>query len=511
MPVVLFAPSVSGFPAARSLGVKSMVRGIFRPFLCLLLLACLVANSAYAGGRSESSSGGGVSKDGSGGVPGSPGGSSGENQDQQAEAYQEEIDRPWRVSVLPFIAGSGAPLRSTPLVESLPSVLAENLRHLGERSLTPEEAEAYSEHLRKIFPDMEMPLQLPPQRQLSVEQTELKAGNPAFLFSNELRDYLADGDSFTPATLQALAAETSADVFVSGNVQVEDDYVFIDIIVISAYQNSGEPLILDREFFSLRSIEALSEITSLIADELGRNLYNAPAGTVDLRLDNIQGRTRIYLDNEFRGTAPATIYAVSAGEHLLELYDENRRIHSELFQLSDGQFLELEIVDNQEELKKIYLGTVPRGMEVYDNSRFLGVTPFLVPVSDEQSYVQLRGEGFRDSYLLLGEDSPSSLRVRMPADNINWSIQLENSRRSFYNALGFTVISAMVSILIEGAYRNLEASDKRVSAKRKNDLGILKGATTSALWVTAISSAHTLDRLFYYLDTAETARGILEP
>jgi hypothetical protein len=426
---------------------------------------------------------------------------------------QSELQRKWSAVILPMAAGEGEPLRSAPVVRSLAQIIREHLSHIDSRFLIGEELSVVENRIRDLGYRGEVPI--PVNRQLEISIAEGGSGTLIAMFHRQLRQVLAGEGAFDPELVAELSVEFNADLFIAGYISVQDSYLFIELLVVSpAHLSEGGDGLLHRQLFSIRSIEALDRIGPFVSGELGGALYNGPHGSISLGWTPEDDSFRIYLDGEYRGNRPVTLRVVPAGEHLIELYQGTRLRLSRVVSLDAGEDREIRFEPEPPEGDSIMISTIPQGLALYGNSSFLGFTPLVMDAPESDQYLQVSGPGIRPAYLGIGPDSPMFLRIEMPDGSIDWRQRMEQDRRSLYRSLGFTLISAFVPLIAEGVYRNAASVPMgSLSAAESNRLlvkaKISRTVSIGGLWITLLSAADTVERLLIYLDTAETARGVL--
>ncbi len=430
---------------------------------------------------------------------------------QANEAQLEEYQRPLRVAILPFAAEDGEPLRTAPLVESLPLVIRERLSRGPGRLLSAADQQAYTEALSF---DPEGTLDPPEFRNLVIEPVSFPGSHLKALFHRSVRAYLEKGDAIDAGLLLALAEQTSADLFISGSVFVREQYVIFELLLISpAEAVFGRGAVIHSQRIGIRSIEALSSIGEYIETDLGKALYNGPAGSISVEwTDDLP--SRVYLDGQYRGNRPDFIHIVPEGEHLLEIYRGVDRVFNRQIGVSDGQVTPVSFVPPDETPDWLMISTVPQGLSVFADSSFLGFTPLRVRRPENPEYLQLQGFGVGQWYILIDSQTPDFTRYQIPPDVVDWRGQMERDRRDFYRSLGFTLVSAIVPLVSNGISRNYLASDfSAINAEEFTRLDrtvkITQSVTVTGLLVTLLGLADTVEQLFRYLETAERARGVI--
>ena len=444
-------------------------------------------------------------------------------QEEASAPLKEELAREWSVVVLPFSAEDGEALRTTPLIQSLPNVITETLSFLRQRWLQDGERAGYIEGLVAAFPEEEVdPAMVPEQRRFSLRVEDIASSVQKQLYFSSLRDILRNDTPFPPALINRLKQETEADLFIGGNVQVQDQYVFLDLLLISPYVQvptadgkKGMPF-LAKKLFSVRSIEAQSELRQYIVLDFGADIYNNPAGSLEIGSPSTEEAVRVYLDGEYRGTAPLLATPLATGLHQVELFSGQDLLLSSEVTITENENMLLTPPSPNILRPQFALNSVPSGALVYEDSRFLGYTPLLVNRPEDTVYLQLSGDGLRESYVKITSEIPDYLSVVVPPKQIDLAAQLAVDRQQFYGSLGFAVVVGIIPLLLNGAAIDLATVNTQgfSPAKRQqfnNEFSAIRALTTSSLGVMIMSFIGAIGELFTYLATAEASRSVITP
>ncbi len=448
-----------------------------------------------------------------------------EDQAEKEKMIAEELEREWVAVVLPFISDERDILRASPIVQTLPDVIEESLKFLRLRYLEDGEHSGYRMYLDELFGVGEIAAEnVPQKRRLRVEKKDIASSIRKQLYFSELRSYLQRDEAFSPELISRLQEETGADIFIAGNVRVEDQYVFVEFLLISPYVRAAGAagregvLPLTYDLFSLRSIEALNEVRRLTAQNMGQNIYNAPAGSllVSSREGAADEDVRVYIDGEYRGTAPLFAAPLAVGAHTMSLYTGRELFLSTEVDILENTTLNFDIPPRDATSSPFAFNTFPSGSKVYEGSTFLGYTPLLLERPEERGYLQLTGENIRQSYVKIDPDTADHLSVVLPEKGIDLQSRLVLDREQFYFGLGFTIVAAVVPLLMNGMSEDIIGSDisglnNTQLQELNSNFAIIRSLTLVGWGVVIISLVNTLEELFDYLASAEASRSIIRP
>lgn len=448
-----------------------------------------------------------------------------------------ELEREWQVAILPLIADDSEVLRTSPLIQTIPTVIKESLSILSERRLEEGEYSGYTESLVGRFSGLD-PSVVPEYRDIEIKIAEIASTVQKQLFFSELREHLQNETPFSSELIARLKEATGADLFIAGHIHVEDQYVFIDLLLISPYVLAGvdtaaqgadpqgapqgaaqgvEVLrvpVLQHILFSLRTIEVLDEMRRYISRDLGQQIYNVPAGSLEI---SSSGETvRVYIDEEYRGTAPLFAAPLKAGPHLLELYSGKELLFADSLLIEENETVMFTVPRERKIQPQLAFNTVPSGLAVHEGSSFLGYTPLLINRPEDTIYIQVSGEDVRQSYVKIDQNTSDYISTTLPGSELNLKEQLTLDREQFYASLGFTLLSALIPLFMEGINQDIGGTDTtEFTAERiqtlRNELAVARSGTIAGLGITLIGLINTVSELFDYLLTAEMARSVIIP
>lgn len=439
-----------------------------------------------------------------------------------------ELERDWQVAILPLIADDSEVLRTSPLIQTLPEVIKESLSILSERRLEEGEYSGYTESLVGRFSELD-PSVVPEHRDIEIKIAEITSAVQKQLFFSELREHLQNETPFSSELIARLKEATGADLFIAGHIHVEDQYVFIDLLLISPYvfardnteaqvaPQVAEVLrvpVLQHILFSLRTIEVLDEMRRYISRDLGQQLYNVPAGSLEI---SSSGETvRVYIDEEYRGTAPLFAAPLKAGPHLLELYSGTELLFANNLLIEENETVMFTVPRERKIQPQLAFNTVPSGLAVHEGSSFLGYTPLLINRPEDTIYIQVSGEDVRQSYVKIDQNTSDYISTTLPGSELNLKEQLTLDREQFYLSLGFTLLTALIPLFMEGINQDIgETNTTGFTVERiqtlRNELSIARSGTIAGLGITIIGLINTVSELFDYLLTAEMSRSVIIP
>ncbi|MFW6329659.1 MAG: PEGA domain-containing protein [Alkalispirochaetaceae bacterium] len=251
--------------------------------------------------------------------------------------------------------------------------------------------------------------------------------------------------------LEGRAEESEADLVIYGELERSDEYLFLTLYEYNYH--------LRRERL-LGSTASLAEEFPTNLDELIQATRTLVAGrpvaslTVDLTGFE-PGRGEVIVDGVSQGFGSLTVPILPLGAR------EVRVIHpaiepierTVLVGLSGENRIEITIPSPR--TGYVSLVTDPPGADIYVDSRWQGVTPFLLERPPEQRQVRLSLEDYYDSQLLLSPASPTLLRRELLPRQIVWEDVVEEKRERFYRSFGWFVLSLPAPIILNGVYGNL--------------------------------------------------------
>jgi hypothetical protein len=214
----------------------------------------------------------------------------------------------------------------------------------------------------------------------------------------------------------------------------------------------------DREIFRVvgqeQEIPAELELQErrLVAALSGRPLGIVRLRAVDSRNEPLR-EARIFLGGEYLGVSPVRAEYVLPGtyEVRVELPDGRSAVRS-ITVYADAEREEV-VTISAAAPETILLTTVPSGARVYRGAQWVGFSPVLVPRPLASTSYTLSAEGYLDSRVTVGPDTPRRVARTLVGSDYDWSAAVEDSRDRFYRSFGLFALSVAVPILVNGTYQ----------------------------------------------------------
>ncbi len=219
--------------------------------------------------------------------------------------------------------------------------------------------------------------------------------------------------------------------------------------------------VLERDREVLRIIASPADIAdqleayerTLVAELAGR-----PLAVVNLRAADAEGNAldeaRLFMDGRFLGVGRVVEPYLPEGAYTFTARLPDGREVARAVEIGPDDRTSLIVTIADEEPETVFLASEPAGALVYRGAFWQGFTPLPVPRPTEETSYTIAREGYYDSRVVVGPDSPSRIeRVLIAADD-DWAESVERSRDRFYRSFGAFVVSVGVPILINGVYQN---------------------------------------------------------
>lgn len=215
---------------------------------------------------------------------------------------------------------------------------------------------------------------------------------------------------------------------------------------------------VDREIFRVvgRAQEIPAELElqerRLVAALSGRSL-----GVVRLRAvdgaDQPLSEARMFLGGEYLGVSPVRAEYVVPGTYEVraELPDGRSAVRSVTVYADEEREAVVTITAAPPE--SILLTTVPSGARVYRGAQWVGFSPVMVPRPREVTSYTLSADGYLDSRVTVGPETPTRVARTLVSSEYDWSAAVEDSRDRFYRSFGLFALSVGIPILVNGTYQ----------------------------------------------------------
>ena len=159
------------------------------------------------------------------------------------------------------------------------------------------------------------------------------------------------------------------------------------------------------------------------------------------------------------------------------------------------------------------LETNPPGAQVSFNGVGLGTTPLLVPIRSGPGILEIRSPGFHSRTLVVDQHFRThGGSLTLLDGRIDWDARLSQTRDRFYVALGATVLSAAVPLILNGLFGDAAVAFQTGEGTPQARANLFDQAT-QLFWIrngsyllTAVAATYTLSELQNYL---RTARAVL--
>ncbi len=241
------------------------------------------------------------------------------------------------------------------------------------------------------------------------------------------------------------------------------------LVRVHAYEVGSER---DRELFRLVDTpEAVSLRLESREREVAAALAGQALGGIEVTLEDSQQQTmegRVFVGDRYLGLSPVEDRYLPPGTYSLRTELADGRTAEQSVEIAAGAPQRVVVRVWESPPEPVTIRSAPAGARVYRGSQWVGFTPVEVSRPREDTSYTLVQDGYYDSRVTLGPDSPSLVERMMVSADGDWAAEVEASRDRFYRSFGFFALSVGVPILINGVYQNyagLVDEQGRVSAE----------------------------------------------
>lgn len=201
------------------------------------------------------------------------------------------------------------------------------------------------------------------------------------------------------------------------------------------------------------------------------------------------------------------------GVHQVQFLQGNRIRSMKEISVSLDEPTQIIVSIPPEPIRFVPLETNPPGAEVSFNGVTIGQTPLLVPITSGPGILEIRNPGFHTRTLVIDQEfREHGGKITLLDGRIDWDARLSQTRDRFYGALGFTVLTAAVPLVLNGLFGDAAVAFRsgEGSAQARSDLfsqaSQLYWIRNGSYLLTGVTLAYTLIELQNYL---RTARAVL--
>ncbi|MCL2480890.1 MAG: PEGA domain-containing protein [Spirochaetaceae bacterium] len=245
--------------------------------------------------------------------------------------------------------------------------------------------------------------------------------------------------SFDVVDIDKFASDKNFDYVFYGHARQFKNIVTLEIKFYSALEkkniySTSVSSERDSLFSSLDNV--ISEITSILLGTIWSK--------ITVNTDNRD--SDIYLDEKYIGTGSALNIIVSPGEHTLTIKGagQEEKTISVFLEEKKSNVFDFSVTLKEEKLTAI--NTLPQEANVYLDSVWMGVTPFLLDALSGEMII--RKDGFRDTRMLLNDIPQNSIEIQLSPDIFKKDEYIERKRNTFYTSISFFILSVPIPFFL---------------------------------------------------------------
>ena len=103
----------------------------------------------------------------------------------------------------------------------------------------------------------------------------------------------------------------------------------------------------------------------------------------------------------------------------------------------------------------VRLESSPAGATVYIDSIYAGTTPMTWNFTRLPALVRIEHDGYLESRFVIDTDSPDTVARALLRDTVDWTVEIEQRRSTFYRSLAWFAVSIPVTLALRGGYLNV--------------------------------------------------------
>lgn len=323
-------------------------------------------------------------------------------------------------------------------------------------------------------------------RALAAEELEIAAHKPLVMAGTGRDDPLLPAPRFAPLRT---AREADLDLLLTGALEETDGVLFLRLDAVDGHRG--------RVLLSYRDV-VRRDAVAVTVDELERRfaplLTGEPWGVITV--EPTPAQSAVYLDGAFAGFGVTEVRYLPLGRYTVRVTAPGHQPLEQTVALAGSGWTlapALEPLPPQ----PITVVSAPPGAALYLDSRYLGVTPLTVPVTERPARLLLRLDGYRDASVVLRPGAGSPLRVELAPDSYDRAQRQLEQRNRFYDRLGEVVLSLAGPLLLFTA-----AGEAEQAGAAGPDHGLLLGGGIASLTVSGALLVRAGVALGDYLEAA---------
>lgn len=323
-------------------------------------------------------------------------------------------------------------------------------------------------------------------RGLAAEDIEVAAHKPLVMAGAGSAEPLLPAPRFAPLRT---AREADLDLLLTGALEEVDGVLFLRLDAVDGHRG--------RLLLSYRDV-VRRDAVAVTVDELERRfaplLTGEPWAVLTVHPEPPQ--SAVYVDGALAGFGATEVRYLPLGRYTVRVTAPGHEPLERTVALA-GSGWTLTPALAPLPPQSITVVSAPPGAALYLDSRYLGVTPLPVPVTERPARLLLRLDGYRDAAVVLRPGAGSPLRVELePAAYDRAQRQLEERDR-FYERLGAVVLSLAGPLLLFTA-----AGEAEQAGAAGPDHGLLLGGGIASLAVSGALLVRAGVALGDYLEAA---------
>ena len=237
--------------------------------------------------------------------------------------------------------------------------------------------------------------------------------------------------------LKYYMVKNDIDYYITGNIEEVADNIIISVFLYSKYEEKPKEI-----WKGIGTTEEILNYRDLIIESIVKNIISDEIRVI--KILSTPKNSLIYINDEFKSIGYFKGFYLKNNAINIKITKEGFYTVKKTFVVEDDNNL-YNIDLNSKNTNLIMINTNPSGANVYYGSKFLGLTPLELPVSDFSQKLTLKLIDYIDSSVVVNPQS-NNLNIKLIKGVLDKEKNFTNFKNKFYRASGIFSVSLAIPL-----------------------------------------------------------------